>query len=196
MQISHFFSIISRMKYINRWGLMRNTRQENISEHSLEVSMLAHALVIIKNRRFGSNLSAERAAVLGLYHDTSEILTGDLPTPVKYYNPKIKQAYKEVETVASQKLLSYLPDDLREDFIPLLVPDPEENELWAIVKAADKISALIKCIEEQKAGNTEFSKAGEAIRNAIDLLNCPAANVFLEEFLPSYALTLDEQDNE
>ena len=194
MSVSHFYAMLSRMKYINRWGLMRNTRPENICEHSLDVSVLAHALALLRNRRFGGTVNPERAALLGLYHDATEILTGDLPTPVKYYNPEIRNAYREVEQVAQKKLLSLLPEDLRPDYRPLLVEQEEDRELWRIVKAADKISALIKCLEEKRMGNAEFEKAEFSLRQAVLSMHLPEADCFLEEFLPSYSLTLDEQD--
>ena len=194
MQTSHFFAMLSRMKYINRWGLMRNTQPENISEHSLEVAILAHALATLRNRRFGGKVNAERAALLGLFHDATEIVTGDLPTPVKYYNPKIRTAYREVEAVAQSKLLSYLPEDIREDYRPLLGHTDKEEELWRLVKAADKLSALIKCVEEKRMGNDEFKKAEETLLSAIKEMHLPEADCFLQEFLPSYSLTLDEQE--
>ena len=192
MKSGRFFAMLSRMKYINRWGLMRNTRPENICEHSHEVAVIAHALALIKNRRFGGQADASRAALLALYHDASEILTGDLPTPVKYFNPDIKTAYKQVESVASRKLLSMLPDDLRGDYAPLLQPEETDAELWRIVKAADKISALIKCVEEEKAGNHEFTQAQQTLCAAIADMHLPEADCFLKEFLPAYQLTLDE----
>ena len=191
---SHFFAMLSRMKNINRWGLMRNTHQENIEGHSLQVAMIAHALVVIKNRRFGGQLNADRAAILGIYHDATEILTGDLPTPVKYYNPEIRDAYKKVEDFAKDKLVSLLPDDLRPDFSTIFYPQEADAALLPIIKAADRISALIKCMEEKKAGNTEFTKAYEAQYTAIKEIGTPEVNCFLEEFLPSFELTLDEQD--
>lgn len=192
MKSGRFFAMLSRMKYISRWGLMRNTRPENICEHSHEVAVLAHALALLQNHRFGGTADPARAALLGLYHDSSEILTGDLPTPVKYYNPAIKTAYKQVESVAGRKLLSMLPPDLQEDYAPLLEPSPQDAPLWRIVKAADKISALIKCIEEEKAGNHEFVQAEKTLRAAISDMHLPEADCFVEEFLPAYQLTLDE----
>lgn len=192
MQQSHFFAMLSRMKHINRWGLMRNTYPENISEHSLQVAMIAHALAVLRNRRFGGSVSPERAALLALFHDTPEILTGDLPTPVKYRNPAIRSAYQQVELDSAQQLLDLLPDDLQEDYRSLFLPQEEEKELWTLVKAADKLSALVKCIEEQKAGNQEFRTAAVSTRQAIVDLHVPEADVFLEEFLPSFFLTLDE----
>ncbi len=190
---SKFFAVISRMKYINRWALMRNTINENISEHSLEVAFIAHALALIRNKRFGGSVNAERCALLAMYHDTTEIITGDLPTPIKYYSKEIKGAYDEVETKAKDTLISYLPDDLREFYEPLLAHTEEEAELWKLVKGADKLSALIKCIEERKMGNSDFVSAEKATVEAIHKLNIPEVEVFMEEFIPAYGLTLDEQ---
>lgn len=190
----HFFAILSRMKLINRWGLMRNTRPENLAEHSLEVSYLSYALALIKNKRFGGNADAGRAALLALYHDVPEIFTGDLPTPVKYFNPDIVRAYKDVEKMSANRILTFLPDDLKEDYRQLLTPEEKDRELIPIVKAADKLSALIKCIEEEKAGNSEFKKAAASQEEALHLMKLPEVECFMEEFLPSYRLTLDEQE--
>ena len=147
---NHFYAIISRMKNIYRWGLMRNTRQESLSEHSLEVAYFAHALAIIKNKRFGGNLDPNKAAVAAMFHDTSEIITGDMPTPIKYYNPEIKKVYKEIEAVAEKQLTNMLPDDMKEEFTEIYNPD---KQISLIVKAADKLSAYVKCLEEIKMGN-------------------------------------------
>ena len=193
MKNFHFFSIVSRMKYINRWGLMRKTREENLSEHSLEVSMIAHALCLIKNKKLGGNLDAQRAAILGLYHDASEIFTGDLPTPVKYHNPEIYESYKKVEQFSVNKILKMLPDYLLEEYKKILVPS--KDEIYNIVKAADKISALIKCIEEENAGNNEFKKAKDRLLKNIEMLKMPEVDIFIQEFLPSYKLSLDEQES-
>ena len=190
----HFFAMMSRMKYIERWALMRNSIPENISEHSLEVSMLAHALAVIGNRRFGKSLNAEKAALIGLYHDSTEILTGDMPTPIKYYNPEIKKAFKDIEDTAARNLLSLLPEDMQADYLDIFFPNEKETYLHKLVKAADKLSALIKCIEEEKIGNKEFSKAHISIETALENMNLPYVDVFLNEFLPSFYLTLDEQD--
>lgn len=190
---SKFFAILSRMKYINRWGLMRNTITENISEHSLETAFVAHLLAVLRNKRFGGNVNPERCALLAMYHDTTEILTGDLPTPVKYFNPDIKKAYDAVEQTAIDKMISYLPEDVKSEFLPLFVKQDEDRELWCLVKAADKISALIKCIEERQMGNTDFEKAEKATLRSIKNMNIPEANMFIEEFIPYYNLTLDEQ---
>lgn len=190
---SKFFAILSRMKYINRWGLMRNTITENISEHSLETAFIAHLLAVIRNKRFGGNLNPERCALLAMYHDTTEILTGDLPTPVKYFNPEIKQAYDVVEQTAIDKMISYLPDDLKSEYLPLFEKQEEDKELWTLVKAADKISALIKCIEERQMGNSDFVKAEKSTLQSIRNMNIPEADMFIDEFIPYYNLTLDEQ---
>jgi 5'-deoxynucleotidase len=188
---SHFYAMLSRMKNINRWGLMRNTRSENLSEHSLEVAFIAHCLAIISNKRFSGNVDADRAAVVAMFHDTSEIITGDLPTPIKYYNPEIKDAYKKIEVIAEDELISLLPEDLREEFESIYHPNDEK--LLKIVKAADKISALIKCIEELNMGNIEFKSAHEATVKALDNMNMPEIQVFLDEFIDSFYLSLDEQ---
>lgn len=187
---SNFFAILSRMKYITRWGLMRNTREENLSEHSLDTAVLAHALALIGNRRLGKSYDPGLAALFALYHDATEILTGDLPTPVKYYNPDIRDAYKQIERSAGDQLLSYLPEDLRPDYAALLFP-PEKY--LPLVKAADKLSAYIKCTEEEKMGNHEFDAAAVATRAAIERLSLPEADIFLREFMEGFGLTLDEQ---
>ncbi len=188
----HFFAMLSRMKYISRWALMRNTHTENISEHSLEVAGIAHALAIIHNKRFGGNVNAERAAVMGVYHDTPEIITGDMPTPVKYYSAQVQQAYSQVEDNACKALIDMLPADLRDEYAPYFIKQEQDRQLWKFVKAADKICALTKCIEEAKAGNAEFEKAAISTRKAIDEMNMPEAQCFIDDFLESYGLTLDE----
>lgn len=191
----HFYAMMSRMKYINRWGLMRNTRSENICEHSLDVAMIAHALALLRNSRFGGSVNPERAAVLAMFHDVTEIITGDLPTPVKYDNPEIRQAYRRVEEMAQKRLLALLPEDLKAEYRPLICEDePGDQELYSLIKAADKISALIKCVEERSMGNAEFHRAEQAQREVIMAMELPEAECFLAEFMPSYELTLDEQD--
>ncbi|WP_037322874.1 5'-deoxynucleotidase [Ruminococcus sp. NK3A76] len=190
---NNFFAVISRMKYINRWALMRNTIQENLSEHTLETAYIAHVLAVMRNKRHGGNVDPERCALLAMYHDCTEIITGDLPTPIKYYNPEIRDAYGEIEENAKNKLLGYLPDDLKDEYEPLFVPTEKEKELWQLVKAADKISALIKCIDERNMGNNDFKKAESSTLVAIQRLECAEADEFLREFLPAYGLTLDEQ---
>lgn len=188
----NFFAMLARMKYINRWGLMNSTRDENISEHSLEVAIFAHALVCIANKRFNQGLNAERAALLGLFHDASEIITGDLPTPVKYFDPQIKQAYKNIENLSEKRLLQMLPDYLRDDYEPLIDSKFADEELAVYVKAADKLSALVKCTEELKLGNSEFIKAQRSTIEALNKIELPALDVFMDEFFPSFSLTLDE----
>lgn len=187
-----FFAMVSRMKHIERWALMRNSDTENISEHSLEVAMIAYGLAVIGNVRLGKQFKAERAALIGMYHDTTEIITGDMPTPVKYFNDNIKTAFKEVEEVAAKQLLNMLPKDLRFAYQSLFFAEETEKDLWKLVKAADKISALIKCIKEEKAGNREFLSAEKAIYKTIKNLALEEVEIFLEEFLPSYTKTLDE----
>lgn len=186
---SCFYAMMSRMKNIYRWGLMRNTRRENLSEHSLEVAQLAHALAIIGNRRFGKNYDINYVAAVAMYHDTSEIITGDMPTPIKYYNDEIKGAYKQIEAAAEIRLKQMLPEDFREDFNRIYNPDSDTEKL---VKAADKISALIKCIEELNMGNREFAVAKATIEEAVINMDMPEAKVFIDEFLEGYYLTLDE----
>ncbi len=189
-----FFAMMSRIKYINRWGLMNNTRNETLSEHSLEVAIIAHALGVINNKRLGGEISPERLAVLAIFHDASEIITGDLPTPIKYNNEKIKDAYKEIEEQAQLRLLKMLPDDIAGEYKPILCPDESEAELWKYIKAADKISALIKCTEELIMGNREFTKAHQSTLNAINQIELPEVKIFMDELFPAYTLTLDEQE--
>ncbi|MCC8023160.1 MAG: 5'-deoxynucleotidase [Clostridiales bacterium] len=189
---NHFFAMISRMKLINRWGLMRNTQSENISEHSHQCAVIAHALAVIGNEKFGRAYNAERAALLGLYHDATEIITGDLPTPVKYYNDSIISAYKAVEETAGKRLLAMLPEELRPAYAGLFEKQASDAALWPLVKAADKLCALMKCMEEEKAGNGEFSTARQALERTIQSNPLEEVQYFVREFLPSYALTLDE----
>ena len=191
---SHFFAMLARMKYINRWALMRNIQEESICQHSMETAAFAHALAVIKNRYFGGSLNADRAAVLALYHDMPEIITGDLPTPVKYFNEDMKEVYSKVEENACTKLLSMLPDELKEDYSPLFFKEDKDEYLWKIVKAADKISALTKCLEEQKAGNREFDSALVSTEKAIREMKMEEADYFLDTFIKSFSLTLDEQN--
>ena len=189
---SSFFAIVSRMKYIDRWALMRNSRKENISEHSHEVAVLAHALAVIGNKRLAKGLNAERAALLGLYHDTTEIITGDLPTPIKYKDESLQKAYKHIEDQAAHSLLERLPEDLREEYESLFLPRPEDSYLLQLVKAADKLSALIKCIEEGKTGNKEFLQAKESTYQKLKDMHLPELDLFMEEFLAPYHYSLDE----
>ena len=194
-----FFATISRMKYIERWALMRSSRPENLSEHALEVASIAHVLCTIGNLRYGRNLDADRAAVIGLYHDATEIITGDMPTPVKYHNRDIRRAYKDVEEAAARRLIELLPEDLRGVYEQILLPETGENDdgekyLLRLVKAADKLSALIKCIEEENAGNAEFRTARQTIRDTLREMSeeLPEIEDFCREFLPAYGKTLDE----
>ena len=187
---SHFFAYLSRMRFIQRWALMRNTAPENVQEHSHQVAVLAHALAVIRNEKFGGAVDPGQVAVAALYHDASEILTGDMPTPIKYDNPAIRKAYKDVEAVAEGKLLAMLPQELQEVYAPILTPtDPETERL---VKAADKLSAYIKCVEELKAGNNEFREAAAQTRHALEGYGLPEVAYFLETFMDSFSLTLDE----
>ena len=188
---NEFYALMSRMRYITRWGLMRNTFSENISEHSFQVAVLAHALALIRRdilRLEGPD--PDKCAVAALYHDASEILTGDLPTPIKYYNPDIKGAYKQVERIAGNRLLDMLPQRLRASYEHLVLEDDET--VTPIVKAADKLSAHIKCLEEQKAGNTEFDSAAKQTWDAMKALDMPELNWFLDHCLPAFALNLDQ----
>ena len=187
----NFFAFISRMRYISRWGLMRNTFRENIQEHSHMVAVIAHALAVIRRDVYGGEIDPGLAAAAALYHDAPEILTGDLPTPVKYYTPEIRDAYKRVEEISAQKLLSMLPEGLRPAYAPLLREDCGA-EIQAVVKAADKLSAYIKCVEELKAGNAEFKQAEEQTRAILEQSTLPEVGYFMEHFMPAFGLTLDE----
>lgn len=185
-----FFSMISRMRYINRWGLMRNTFTENIQEHSHMVAVLAHGLAVIENKHFGGDLDVGQVALVALYHDVSEILTGDLPTPIKYDNPEIQEAYQKVEQIAEARLLGMLPAEFAPDFGPAL--SNTDPKIHAIVKAADKLSAHIKCVEEVKAGNHEFRLAKEQTMQALVESQLGCLDYFIANFLPQFELTLDE----
>lgn len=196
----HFLAMMHRMRYINRWGLMRNTQPENIQEHSLQVAMIAHALTVIRKTRFPDcqpQPDLEQVILLAMYHDAGEILTGDMPTPVKYANPAIRDAYKAVESVAAEKLLSLLPDEMKSAYRPLFLPDlsdPKTALAMQIVKASDRIGAYIKCLDEAKSGNTEFRQAEESIREMLRQIaaEMPEVNWFMDHLLPSFALSLDE----
>ena len=213
-----FFAMMSRMKYINRWALMRSSREEDVSEHSLEVSMIAHGLAIISKERYSINVDEAKVALKGIYHDASEIITGDMPTPVKYYDEDIRASYKRVENIACHTLMNKLPADMKKYYQPLLFGEEEALDFldkveedctvdadtlnsdkkaldayeWRLVKAADKLSALIKCIEERKSGNTEFESAYASTEAALQAMDIPAVEDFLNDFLPAYELTLDE----
>ncbi len=189
---SNFFAMVNRMKLIDRWALMRNSQKENIAEHSHSVAVIAHALALIGNRKFGKNYDPDRVCLLALYHDTTEVITGDMPTPVKYYNDDIKNVYKDIERIAGERLIHMLPEEFHEDYTPLFNKREEDKELWVLVKAADKISALIKCIEECRMGNLEFTKAREAQETLIDEIDLPEVKYFRDVFMDGYYLTLDE----
>jgi Predicted hydrolases of HD superfamily len=186
-----FFSYIDRLKYIGRWNLMRSIRPENVLEHTAETAQIAHALALINNRIFKGNADPGKAAALALFHETGEVMTGDLPTPVKYFNAEISSAYSSIEKAANEKLLSMLPSELKEDYRSLLEPDRTSYE-YKLVKAADKLSAYIKCVEELKGGNKEFLKAEKSTKEKLDSLDLPEVEYFMENFVRSYSLTLDE----
>ena len=188
---NEFYALMGRMRYITRWGLMRNTFSENIQEHSHQVAVLAHALALIRRDILGlPGPDPDRCAVAALYHDASEIITGDLPTPIKYYNPDIKHAYKQVERIAGEQLLSMLPEQLRDSYRHLVLEDDEAVN--PIIKAADKLSAYIKCIEEQKAGNKDFDSAAEQTLASIRSMDLPELAWFVENCLPAFSLNLDQ----
>ena len=198
-----FFAFVSRMRYINRWALMRNTRHESLEEHSLQVAMIAHAIAVIRAKYYPADslgrarveISPDRAATMAIYHDADEIIVGDMPTPVKYMNPQIESVFKNIEMQASTRLLSMLPDEIRLEYQALLLPEKDDlvvAETVKIVKAADKISALIKCMEEKKAGNSEFDPAFRKLQMIVDEIDLPEVKHFVREFLPAYGLTLDE----
>ncbi len=194
MSSYHFFAIMSRMKYINRWSLMNNTRLENISEHSLTTAMLAHALAVISNKKLGNNVDPEHAAAVALFHDCTEIITGDLPTPIKYSSKTLRNAYKNIEEEAAHQLMGALPEYMREEYEKLLLPYDTDEHTLKLIKAADKLSALIKCIEEEQMGNREFCKAKTEITLALEKMELEEADIFMRDFLPSYSLSLDEQN--
>ena len=185
-----FYALLNRMKLIARWSLMRSTTKEDLMQHAAHVAIVGQALGIIRNTYFGGSVDTDKIAALALYHDTAEVVSGDMPTPIKYYNPDIRDAYKQVEAIACRKLTGMLPEKLRGLYADLLTPaDPQVEEL---VKAADKLSAHIKCLEEEKAGNHEFCAAARQTRQALEDMHLPEVDLFLEEFLPSFRLTLDE----
>lgn len=190
--MSHFFAYLARMKFIQRWGLMRNTNPENIQEHSLQVAMIAHSLALIRNQLYGGMVNPERVMVLAVYHEASEVITGDLATPIKYFNPEIKKAFQEIEAHANQRLYAMIPAELKGSYQPILFSADTDREHWRLVKAADKICAYLKCLEELKAGNQEFSKAGVKIKKELADFQLLEVAYFLEKFVPSFSLTLDE----
>jgi len=189
---SPFFAMMSRLKFINRWALMRNSMPENLSEHSLEVAMLSHVLALIGNHYLGKNLDARQAALIGMYHDATEIITGDMPTPIKYFNDNIQGAFKDIEANAACRLVKMLPEELQKDFHEIFEPSLEYKYEKKLVKAADKLSALIKCIEEKKTGNREFIQAEASTSQTLDAMALPEVEIFMRDFFPSYYKTLDE----
>ena len=190
--LSHFFAYLSRMKFIRRWGLMHSTYPENIQEHSSQVAMVAHALAIIRNRVFAGQVNPDRVAALALYHDAGEVLTGDLPTPVKYFNPDIKTAYHAIEETANKKLLSMIPAELQPDYQAFFHHEEADAASLELVKAADKLCAYMKCLEEVSVGNKEFTHAEKTLRATVESSDLPEVRYFLNTFVPSLKLTLDE----
>ncbi|MBR3404439.1 MAG: 5'-deoxynucleotidase [Firmicutes bacterium] len=188
--MSRFFAYIARMKHIKRWGLMPSSREENIQEHSLQVAMIAHALALLQNKHYGGTLDPEHIMAIAVYHETGEVITGDLVTPIKYFNEDIKTAYKNIEAIAEDRMISMLPEDMREDYRALIQPKNEEEK--RIVKAADKIAAYTKCLEEIRSGNKEFSMAEKALRKTIDEMHMPVVDEFMRVFIPDFNVTLDE----
>ena len=189
--LHHFFAYMNRMKYIRRWGLMRNTKIENDMEHAFQTAMIAHCIALLGNARYEKQYDAEHIAVLGMYHDASEVITGDLPTPIKHHNPAIKKEYHKLESIAQKRLLTMLPADIMLEYEPLIEPDEKSDE-WKIVKAADKISAYIKCMEERSAGNREFVQAEETTLASIRAIPLPEVQDFMDEFVPGFGMSLDE----
>ncbi len=191
--MNHFFAYMARMKYIKRWSLMKNNGTENIQEHSLQTAMIAHCLATVKNKFYGGNLDVSLVTLLAIYHEAGEVITGDLPTPIKYYDPHIKRAYKNIEAEAERRLISTLPEELQSEFAPLIRQDAASDE-YKTVKYADKICAYLKCVEELRGGNAEFQKAAKTIKSDIDNFNAPEVKYFMEKFVPSFELTLDEME--
>ena len=188
--MGHFFAYMARMKHIQRWGLMRCSQEENVQEHSLQVAMIAHCLATIENQRYGGCFNAEHVMALAVFHETAEVITGDLVTPVKYFNQTIAKAYKQVENIAEEKMIGMLPQEMQNVYRPLIQPQEEAEK--RLVKAADKLAAYAKCVEELKMGNMEFSKAKESVLRSIHAMHVASAEDFLEEYMPSFSITLDE----
>ena len=188
---SHFFAYMARMKFIQRWGVMRNTQSENIQEHSLQAAILAHALAVIARDQFGRDVDPERVMALAVFHDASEVITGDLPSPIKHHDPELSSTYGRIEEAARERLTAMLPDDMRDVYRPLLLCKDRPQHVQ-LVKAADKLCSYLKCLEELKGGNEEFTHARDAIESEIEAINLPEVAWFMERFVTSFALTLDE----
>lgn len=186
-----FYAYMERMKYIKRWQLMRSVREENIMEHSHHVTMLAHALAVIHNDVFGGNVDVLKVVLYALYHETSEVMTGDLPTPIKYYNQGIHGAYKQLEQSANEKIVSTLPEEMKKGIVPFVMADEESTE-YKLVKAADRLSAYVKCLEEQRSGNSEFAKARKTLEEDLHARKMPELEYFFEHFIDAFSLTIDE----
>ncbi len=189
----HFFAYLSRLKLIRRWGLMRSTQPENDAEHSLQVGMIAHGLAVLARERYGRPVEPEHVLALAVYHDATEVITGDLPTPVKYHSQTLRTSYAQVEALAARRLVDMLPGDMQGAFAPYLLPGDDPARL--LVKAADRISAYVKCVEEQRAGNHEFDAAAENILQSIRAFDLPEVRDFMAEFVPSFTVTLDEMNS-
>ena len=191
--MSKFFAFLNRMKYIKRWSLMRSIREENIMEHSQQVTVIAHALALINNKVYGGNVDVNRVVLLATYHEVGEVITGDLPTPIKYFNPEIKSAYKDLERNACEKILGMLPNTLQDEYREYIIPNEDAAE-YKLVKYADRLAAYLKCVEEVKAGNSEFKKAKSSIEKELKKADCAEVQYYLKEFAPAFELTLDELD--
>lgn len=191
--MSNFFAYLFRMKYIKRWSLMRSVREENIMEHTEEVVSLAHILAVIDNTVYGGNLDVEKTVLIAQYHEVGEVITGDLPTPIKYFNPEIKTAYKDLEFKACEKILAMLPEELKGEYEPFILPDTDSKE-YKVVKYADRLAAYLKCVEEVKAGNSEFKKAKNSIGNELKKAKYPPLEYFFKNFADAFELSLDELD--
>lgn len=188
-----FYAFLNRMKYIKRWSLMRSVREENIMEHSQQVAVIAHALALIANKNFNKSVDVSKVVLYAQYHEVGEVITGDLPTPIKYFNPEIKSAYKDLEKNACVRLINMLPENLKEEYTEYIQPD-EQSEEYKIVKSADRLAAYLKCVEEIKAGNSEFKKAKATILSELKTLKREEVDYYLKEFAPAYELSLDELD--
>lgn len=187
-----FFAFVNRMKYIQRWGLMRNNTPENLQEHCLQTAMIAHMLVAVDCKLYGGSLNPERACVYAMYHDAPEIITGDLPTPIKYFDTQTRESYRKIESMACDRLVNMLPEEFRGDFESILKFEESDGEYKAFIKAADKISAYLKCVEEENCGNREFTEAKSSLLEVINDMNIPSVKYFMENFVPAYSLSLDK----